>query len=74
MFLMGYARSPFRDFESYLEIVVCLDVDDVLLILKQSTSNFVIHEISQGIHSIKDISGYFRGCLHHGWSWRDTTN
>ena len=25
MFLMGYARSPFRDFENYLRIVIGLD-------------------------------------------------
>ena len=29
IFLMGYARSPFRDFESYLRIVVGLDEDDI---------------------------------------------
>ena len=33
--LMGYARSPFRDFESYLRIVVGSDEDDIRLILKQ---------------------------------------
>ena len=33
--LMAYARSPFRDFESYLRIVVGLDEDDIRLILKQ---------------------------------------
>ena len=32
---MGYARSPFRDFENYLRIVVGLDEDDNQLILKQ---------------------------------------
>ena len=29
MLLMGYARSPFRDFENYLRIVVGLDEDDI---------------------------------------------
>ena len=29
MFLMGYARSLFRDFESYLRLVVGLDADDI---------------------------------------------
>ena len=33
--LMGYARSPFRDFDSYLRIVVGLDEDEIQLILKQ---------------------------------------
>ena len=32
IFLMGYARSPYRDFESYLRIVVGLDEDDIQLI------------------------------------------
>ena len=33
--LMGYARSPYRDFEIYLRIVVGLEEDDIQLILKQ---------------------------------------
>ena len=40
-FILGYARSPFRDFESYLRIVVGLDENDNQLILKQCNSNFV---------------------------------
>ena len=32
---MGYAKSPFRDFEKYLSFVVRLDEDDVQLTLKQ---------------------------------------
>ena len=35
LFLMAYARSPFRVFESYLRIVVGLDENDIQLILKQ---------------------------------------
>ena len=54
--LMGYARSPFRDFESYLRIVVGLDDDDIRLILKQYNANFVTYELSPGIYTIKDIS------------------
>ena len=53
--LLGYARSPFRDFESYLRIVVDLDEDDVQLILKQYNSNFVTYEPSPRIYSIKDF-------------------
>ena len=56
MFLMGYARLPFRDFESYLRNVVGLDEDDLQLILKQCNSNFVTYEIVPGIYSIKDSS------------------
>ena len=33
--LMGYARTPFRDFESYLTLVIGLNEDDIQLILKQ---------------------------------------
>ena len=59
--LMGYARSPFRDFESCLRIVVGLDEDDSLrivvgldeddsqLTLKKYNSNFVIYELSPWI-------------------------
>ena len=32
---MGYARSPFRDFESYIRNVNNLDEDHIQLILKQ---------------------------------------
>ena len=54
--LLGYTRSPFRDFESSLRIVVGLDEDDVQLILKQHNSNFVTYELSPGIYSIEDYS------------------
>ena len=54
--LMGYARSPIRDFESYLRIVVGLDEDDIQMNLKQYKSNFVTYEIAPSIHSIKEIS------------------
>ena len=42
---MGYARSLFRDFESYLRIVVGLDEDDIRLTLKQYNANFVTYEL-----------------------------
>ena len=54
--LMGYARSPFRDFESCLRIVVGLDEDHIKLILKQYNSNFVTYELSPWIYTIKDIA------------------
>ena len=53
---MGYARPPFRDFESYLRIVVGLDEDEIQLILKQNKSNFLTYELTQVIYSIKVIS------------------
>ena len=53
---MGYARSPFRDFESYLRMVVGLDEDENQLISKQYNSNFVTYDITPCIYSIKNIS------------------
>ena len=54
--VMAYARSSFRDIESYLRIVVGLDEDDIQLILKQNSPFFVTHELSPGIYTIKDDS------------------
>ena len=56
LLLLGYARSSFRDLESYLRIVVGLDEKDIQLILKHYKLNFVTYEISPGIYTIKDIS------------------
>ena len=41
MLLLGYVRSPFREFESSLRIVFGLDEDDIQLILKQYNSIFI---------------------------------
>ena len=61
--LMGYARSPFRDFESYLRIVVGLEEDNIQLILKQYNEKFVFYELEPGNYMIEDIqkSVYFLG-------------
>ena len=56
MLLIGYARSPFPDFESYLSIVVSLDEDDIQLISKQFISKIVTYETPPGINSIEDSS------------------
>ena len=53
--LMGYARSPFRVFESYLRIVVGLDEDDIQLILKQYNANFVTYKLDLGLYTIEDL-------------------
>ena len=53
---MGYARSLFRDFESYLRNVFGLDGDDIQLVLKQYDSIFVTYEVPPGIYTSKDIS------------------
>ena len=56
MLLLAYARSPFRDFEIYLRIVVRLDEEDIQLILKEYNSHFITYELPPGIYSIQDIS------------------
>ena len=39
--LMGYARSPFRDSERYVRIVVGLDEENFPIIVKQSKWDFI---------------------------------
>ena len=53
--LTGYARSSFRDFESYLRIFVGLEEDDIRLILKQYNEKFVTYELDPGNYTIEDI-------------------
>ena len=54
--LLGYSRSLFRDFESYLRIVVGLDEKDIQLILKEYNSHFISYELTPAIYSIQDFS------------------
>ena len=53
--LMGYARSPFRDFESYLRIVVGLEEDNIQLILRQYNERFVTYELEPGNYNIENV-------------------
>ena len=53
--LMGSARSLFRDFESYLRIVVGLEEDNIRLILKQYNENFITYELDPGNYTIEDL-------------------
>ena len=53
--IMGYDRSPFRDFESYLRIVIGLEEDDIWLILKQYTANFVTYELDPSKYTLEDL-------------------
>ena len=53
--LMGYARSPFGDFESYLRIVVGLEENNIRLVLKQYNENFITYELDPGNYTIEDI-------------------
>ena len=55
MVLLAYARSPFRDFETSLRVVVRLDEEDIQLILKEYNSHFITYELPPGIYSIQDI-------------------
>ena len=65
MLLICYARSPFRDFESFLIIVVGLIEDDTQLIIKLYISNFVQYEKSPGIYTIKNLSKAFHNMGDH---------
>ena len=53
--LLGYARSLFRDFESYLRYVIGLYEDDIQLILKQNKANFGTYELDPGEYTIEDL-------------------
>ena len=53
--LLGYARYLFREFESFLRIVVGLDEDDIQLILKQYNASFVTNELDPGIYTTGDL-------------------
>ena len=57
--LMGYVRSPFRDFENYLRIVIGLEEDNIQLILKQYNENFVTYELDPGNYTIEDLQKAF---------------
>ena len=57
--ILGYATSPFRDFESYLRIVVSLNEDDIQLILKHYNSSFAAYESSPRFYTIKDFQRLF---------------
>ena len=54
--LLGYSRSLFRDFESYLGIVVGLEEEDIQLVLKQYNSHFITYQLTPGIYTIQDFS------------------
>ena len=54
--LFGYSASSFRDFESYLRLVVGLDEGDIQLFLKEYNSHFITYELTPGNYTIQDIS------------------
>ena len=53
--LTAYARSPFRDFESHLRVVVGSDEDDIQLILKQYNPNFVTYGLDPANYTVQDL-------------------
>ena len=53
--LLGYNASAFRDFESYLRLVIGLDEEDIQLILTEYNSHFITYELTPGIYTIQDI-------------------
>ena len=65
IFLLGYSASPFRDFESYLRLVIGLDEGDIQLILKEYNSHFITYELTPGIYTIQDICNAFQTFSGH---------
>ena len=53
--LMAYARSPFRDFESFLRMTGDLDEDDIRLMLKQYNEKFITYELDPGNYTLEDL-------------------
>ena len=53
--LTGYGRSPFRDFETYLRIVIGLEEDNIRLILRQYNEKFITFELEPGNYTTEDI-------------------
>ena len=60
MIIISYARSSFRDFDSYLRDMIDLDGRDIQLGLKRYTSHFTTYDLPTGIYRSKD-----RGSLLH---------
>ena len=54
--LFRYSASSFREFESYLRLVIGLDEGDIQLISKEYNSHFITYELTPGIYTIQDIS------------------
>ena len=55
--LFGYCASSFRDFESYLRLVIGLGEEDIQLILKEYTSHFIFYQLTPGIiYTMQDFS------------------
>ena len=63
--LYGYSASSFRDFESYLRLIIGLDEEDIRLILKEYNSHFITYELTPGIYTMQDISDAIKSFSGH---------
>ena len=63
--LLGYSASSFRDFESYLRLVISLNEEGIQLILKEYSSHFITYELTPGIYTIQDISDAIQSFSGH---------
>ena len=63
--IFGYSASSFRDFESYLRLVIGLDEKGIHLILKEYNSHFITYELTPGSYTIQDISEAIRTFSGH---------
>ena len=68
--LMGYARLPFRNFESFHRTAVGLDGLDIRLILKHFNSNSKTYDIPLSIYSIEDVSEAVYSMGNHDGTFR----
>ena len=57
--LLGYSRSLFRGFESYLRFVVGLDEEDIQLFLEQYNSHFITYELTPALIQFKILQTPF---------------
>ena len=72
--LLGYVKSPFRDFESYLGTLFGLDGEDVHLILKHFNSKIITNGISPGIYAFKDLLKFLQEVLKGNLKSEDEYN
>ena len=63
--LLGYPRSVFQDFESYLRTENDLVEDDIRLVLNKYNSNFITSGLDPGNYTFKDLSENLFNILQH---------
>ena len=65
LLLYGYSASSFRDFESYLTLVIGLDEKDIQLIFKEYNSHFITYQLTPGIYTMQDNSDAIKSFSGH---------